>query len=108
MINNDKNEFKGIKNCLEGDPDRLCCIYHLINTKEVIGKKKILLGIKKDGCYVLLDDLQNIKIAYSFGISYKIQFDEELAKRGIDVYMYDHTIKSLPFQKKSFIGNKWV
>ena len=52
MTNNDKNEFNGIKNCLEGDPDRLHCIYHLINTKEVIGKKKILLGIKKDGCYV--------------------------------------------------------
>ena len=68
MTNNDENEYKGIKNCLENDPDKLECIYHLMNTKEVIGKKRILLGEKSDGCYVLLDDFQNIKIAYSFGI----------------------------------------
>ena len=106
MTNNDVNEYKGIKNCLEGDPDRLHCIYHLLNTKEVFGKKRILLGHKSDGCYVLLDDLKNIKIAYSFGIGRRIQFDLELAKRGIDVYMYDHTIKSLPFTNEKFHWKK--
>ena len=106
MTNNDENEYKGIKNCLENDPDKLECIYHLMNTKEVIGKKRILLGEKSDGCYVLLDDFQNIKIAYSFGISTNIQFDEELAKRRIDVYMYDHTINSLPFQNDKFHWKK--
>lgn len=106
MTNNDVNEYKGIKNCLEGDPDRLHCIYHLLNTKKVFGKKRILLGHKSDGCYVLLDDLKNIKIAYSFGIGRRIQFDLELAKRGIDVYMYDHTIKSLPFPNEKFHWKK--
>ena len=106
MTNNDEKEYRGIKNCLENDPDKLECIYHLMNTKEVIGKKRILLGEKSDGCYVLLDDFQNIKIAYSFGISTNIQFDEELAKRGIDVYMYDHTINSLPFQNDKFHWKK--
>ena len=69
MTNNDVSEYSGIKNCLEGDPDQLKCIYHLINTKGVVGKKKVLIGEKKDGCYLLLDDFENIKIAYSFGIS---------------------------------------
>ena len=35
-----------------------------------------------------------------------IQFDEELAKRGIDVYMYDYTIDSLPFQNIKFHWKK--
>ena len=106
ITNNDVNEYKGIKNCLEKNPDKLGCIYPYINPKEVIGKKRILLGEKKDGCYVLLDDLQNVKIAYSLGISKKIQFDEELAKRGIDVYMYDHTINSLPSQNEKYHWKK--
>ena len=42
-----------------------------------------------------IDDFDNIKIAYSFGISKNIQFDKALADKGIDVFMYDHTINSL-------------
>ena len=50
---------------------------------------------KSDGCYALLDDFSNIKFAYIFGICYNIQFDKTLADKGIDVYMYAHTINSL-------------
>jgi hypothetical protein len=106
LTNNDENEYKGIKNCLENDPDMLGCIYPYLTPKEVIGKKRILLGKKRDGCYVLLDDLQDIKIAYSFGIANNIIFDEELAKRGIDVYMYDHTINRLPSQNEKYHWKK--
>ena len=115
MTNNDELEYKGVKKCLLSNPDRQSCIYHLILPKEVIGKKRILLGEKYDGCYVLLDDFENIKIAYSFGISRNIQFDKALADKGIDIYMYDHTINSLPYQNPKFhwkkigicgIGNK--
>ena len=102
MTNNDENEYKGIKNCLENDPDMLGCIYPYILPKEVIGKKRILLGQKRDGCYVLLDDFQDVKIAYSFGIDGNVIFDEELAKRGIDIYMYDHTINRLPYRNEKF------
>jgi hypothetical protein len=35
-----------------------------------------------------------------------IQFDDELAKRGIDVYMYDHTISSLPYNNSKFHWSK--
>ena len=94
LTNNDELEYRGIRECLLNDPDKNFCIYHLIMPKEVIGKKRILLGEKYDGCYVLLDDFINIKIAYSFGINRNIQFDKSLADKGIDIYMYDHTIKS--------------
>ena len=106
ITNNNELEYKGLKNCLENDPDSQYCIYHLISPKEVFGKKRILLGKKGDGCYVLLDDFQNIKIAYSFGIGRRIQFDTELANRDIDVYMYDHTINSLPYQNPKFHWKK--
>lgn len=51
-----------------------------IYPKKVIGNNRILLGKKSDGCYVLLDDFENIKIDYSFGISHKNQFDDALPK----------------------------
>ena len=87
LTNNNPYIYEHIENCLVNDTEKSFCFYHLIYPKKVIGKNKILLGRKSDGCYVLLDDFENIKIAYSFGISNMIQFDDELAKRGIDVYM---------------------
>ena len=106
LTNNDEMEYKGIKECLLNNPDKEFCIYHLLLTKEVIGKKRILLGAKYDGCYVLLDDFKNIKIAYSFGIHTNIQFDKALADKGIDVFMYDHTINSLPYENPKFHWKK--
>jgi hypothetical protein len=95
-----------MEDCLINDPDELFCFYQFIYSKKVIGKNKILLGKKSDGCYVLLNDFDNVKIAYSFGISTNIQFDKALADRGIDVYMYDHTINSLPFENPKFHWKK--
>jgi len=107
ITNNDESEYKGALECLIAEnPDNENCIYHLISPKKVTGKNRVLLGTKRDGCYVLLDDFENIKIAYSFGISRNIQFDKSLADKGIDVYMYDHTINSLPFQNTKFHWNK--
>ena len=106
MTNNDPYIYRHMENCLLNDADKYFCIYHLIYPKKVIGKNRILIGRKSDGCYVLLDDFENIKIAYSFGISNVIQFDDELAKRGIDVYIYDHTINSLPYNNSKFHWSK--
>ena len=106
ITNNNEFEYKGIQECLINDPDNQLCIYHLISTKGVLNKDRILLGDKKDGSYVLLNDFLNIKIAYSFGIGKAIQFDKELANKGIDVYMYDHTINSLPLEHKKFHWKK--
>ena len=106
LTNNDENGYKGIEKCLLNNPDDKLCIYHLIAPKEVIGKKKILVGGKLGGSYVLLDDFQNVKIAYSFGINTNIQFDKALADRGIDIFMYDHTINSLPYENPKFHWKK--
>ena len=105
--NNNKKKYQGIENCLLNDPDKQHCIYHLLVPKKVIGKERILIGKKVyDGSYVLLNDFKNIKIAYSFGIERKIQFDKHLADIGIDIYMYDHTIDSLPYNNSKFHWKK--
>jgi hypothetical protein len=90
------------------DPDSQKCIYHLILPKNVFGINRILLENKTegDGSYVILDDFKDIKIAYSFGIYKNIKFDKALADRGIDVFMYDHTIDSLPYQNPKFHWKK--
>jgi hypothetical protein len=106
LTNNNEKEYKGIQECLLNNPEEKFCIYHLILPKEVFDKKRILLGEKKDGCYVLLDDFENIKYAYSFGIFRNIQFDRALADKGIDIYMYDHTINSLPYENPKFHWKK--
>ena len=104
MTNNDEKEYKGALNCLLNDNE--FCIYRLLCPKEIPGKKRILIGRKADGGYVLLDDFENIKIAYSFGIEADAYFDKDLADRGIDVYMYDHTINNLPFENPKFHWKK--
>ena len=106
ITNNNEKYYKGAVNCLLNDPNIQLCIYHLLVPKKVIGKERILCGEKKDGSYVLLNDFKNIKIAYSFGISKMIQFDKFLADKGIDVYMYDHTINSLPYNNIKFHWKK--
>jgi len=106
ITNNNKNEYNGIKECLINDPDSIKCIYHLISPKEVLDKNRILMGSKTDGAYVMIDDLNNVKNAYSFGINNNIIFDKALADKGIDVYMYDHTINKLPYENSKFHWKK--
>ncbi len=106
LTNNNKDLYNGVERCLSKNPDDELCIYKYICPKEVKGKKRVLMGNKRDGSYVMLDDFDNIKIAYSIGIYKYIQFDKALADKGIDVYMYDHTIENLPYQNDKFHWKK--
>lgn len=106
LTNNNIYYYEDYEKCLLNNPDSQKCIYHLIAPKKVIGKERILIGDKEDGSYVLLNDFKNIRVAYSFGIQKLVQFDKGLADRGIDVYMYDHTIDSLPYNNPKFHWEK--
>ena len=107
LTNNDSDLYQKVKNCLEKNPDEQLCIYHLLCPKEVIGKTMLLLGPRhNDGSYVVLNDFENIKIAYSLGIDGNVDFDKALADRGIDVYMYDHTINKLTYENEKFHWKK--
>jgi hypothetical protein len=79
-------------------------IISLLSPMDIAGGKFVRVGKNNDGGYVMLDDLkkETIDAAYSFGISNDVSWDESIAARGIDVFMYDHTIDRLPMQHPGF------
>jgi len=105
IVNND-TKYSKLEKCIFKSRERDLCLYQFLVPKKVIGKERKLIGNKKDGGYVLMDDLENISIAYSFGIDGEISFDAALAEKNIDIYMYDHTINSLPFNNPKFHWKK--
>lgn len=70
--------------------------------KDVVDKSFIRIGRNYDGGYVMVDDFSKCEAAYSFGISDDVSWDLDIAKRGIDVFLYDHTIEKLPIQNDNF------
>ena len=55
--------------------------FNFIFPLKVIGLNKIRIGKNGDGGYILLEDLKQIKIAYSFGIGAEISFEKYLAEK---------------------------
>lgn len=62
------------------------------------------VGKDNDGGYVMcaMNPHQDERVAYSFGISNDVSWDDDMASRGWNVYMYDHTIDALPFEREEF------
>jgi len=79
-------------------------IVSLLSPMDVEGAKYSRVGKDFDGGYVMLENFEatTIDAAYSFGIADDASWDEEIANRGIDVYMYDHTIDKLPSAHRRF------
>ena len=79
-------------------------IFSLLKPMDVKNGKFIRLGKNHDGGYIMLDlpDWRIVDFAYSLGIERDVSWDEDMAKRGIDIFMYDHTITSLPKQNERF------
>ena len=105
----DDKRYDGARNCLVQSEFNSSCLYNYLNTKKVKGKIRKLFGGKKETSYVMIDELDGIKISYSFGIGapdWYIEFDKELADRNIDVYMYDHTIDKIAYKNPKFHFHK--
>ncbi|SEH25224.1 Methyltransferase FkbM domain-containing protein [Selenomonas sp. KH1T6] len=66
----------------------------------------IRTGNANDGGYVMLDNMDGSKVAYSIGICDDVTWDSFMAERGFDVYMYDHTIEGLPEENPRFHWQK--
>lgn len=63
----------------------------------------IRIGSKNDGGYLIPNDLEEIKYCFSAGISDNCQFEEQLAKRGIQCFMADGSIDCPPNDHDNFI-----
>jgi hypothetical protein len=75
-----------------------------------LGKHKRRFGGPNDGGYVLIDDFSGIDHALSFGIDHNASWDLDLARRGIPVTQYDHTIDRSPSEhpRIAFVRKKIV
>jgi hypothetical protein len=60
-----------------------------------VDQRKERIGPVKDGGYVLLPDLFDGRPVFSYGISTEYQFDIDMASRGHQIYMFDHTIEGI-------------
>jgi hypothetical protein len=75
---------------------RALSILTMLRPHKVAGLSKIRIGRLFDGGYIMLDDFQCISAAYSLGINDDVSWDLDIARRGIPVFQYDHTIENLP------------
>lgn len=71
-------------------------VLRLLEPKAVADFQKIRVGSAGDGGYVQIDDLEGVSHALSFGISDNDEWDLVLAKAGVPVEQFDHTIESAP------------
>ncbi|WP_139559750.1 FkbM family methyltransferase [Methylotetracoccus oryzae] len=75
----------------------------LLTPWDIIGPAKVRVGrAQGDGGYILLDTLLKDQKVYSFGVGKQITFDLELAERGHDIYLFDHTVSALPTEHPRF------
>lgn len=62
----------------------------------------IRIGGKSDGGYLVPDDLENIEICFSPGVSKISDFKSDLASRGIKCFMADYSVDAPPVQNELF------
>ena len=87
--------FQKIRLPEESTP-RLVELAALLRPFQAQGESKTRLGRSRDGGYVMLDDFEGITTALSLGIGDDVSWDLDLARRGIPVEQYDHTIPRAP------------
>jgi hypothetical protein len=87
---------------------RCAMILELVCPKKIRDVELARIGKNFDGGYVMVGgfDCEGTDAAYSFGISDDVSWDSGIAALGIDVFMYDHTIDSLPDENSRFHFNE--
>lgn len=66
----------------------------LLRPNAAKGFNKTRFGSPNDGGYVHLDDFCGIDTAFSFGIEQNASWDMDVARRGLTVYQFDHTVNA--------------
>jgi hypothetical protein len=76
--------------------EEVLAVLRLLQPKKAIDRAKIRVGTNGDGGYVQLDDLEGISPALSFGIGGNDDWDLAMAKAGIPVEQFDHSVARAP------------
>ena len=84
-------------------PEYFCALVENLRMKRVKNFRLARAGSEGDGGYILIDNLDSRGgVAYSFGISNEVSFDDDLANCGYQIFMYDMTIDDLPKHRPEF------
>jgi hypothetical protein len=74
----------------------------LLTPYDIPRLSKTRIGRRRDGGYVLLDDLGTVSSIYSVGIGDEVTFDLEMAAKGKKIFMFDHTVEGPPVSHPNF------
>jgi len=74
----------------------------LLRPYDLPNETKVRIGGPGDGGYVLIDRLRAAQPVMSFGVGPSIPFEAELAARGHEIFLFDHTVAALPTQHPRF------
>lgn len=74
----------------------------LLKPYDVLRHRKLRIGDTADGGYVLLDDLANVEVVYSFGVGPNVSFDAGMASLGKQIVLFDHTVPGPPIDHPNF------
>jgi hypothetical protein len=78
------------------DDEQIRNALRLLRPYAARGYKKARFGNPHDGGYVLIDHFEGIDTAFSLGVEQNATWDVDVAKRGLTVYQFDHTVSSSP------------
>jgi hypothetical protein len=73
---------------------------------DVVGPAKRRFGADLDGGYVMLDDFGDARTALSLGIGEEVSWDADMARRGLRVFQFDHTVEGPPQQHPNFMFHR--
>lgn len=62
----------------------------------------IRIGGANDGGYLIPDDFVGVGACISPGVAQEVSFDFQLAERGLDIHMFDASVKGPPIQHPKF------
>ncbi len=75
----------------------------LLTPREMKTLKRVRIGNPEgDGGYVLANRIRAGQKVYSYGVFDEVSFDLDLAERGMEVFLYDHTIERLVADHPNF------
>ena len=81
---------------------RLVLLGRLLTPRRATAHRKVRLGGRSDGGYVMLDDFDRLRTALSLGVGPNVDWDAAVAERGIAVHMFDHTVGGPPRRHRHF------
>lgn len=78
----------------------------LIDSLRPLESDLVRVGPEGDGGYLLPDDLEGIEYAFSPGVSTESGFEADLARRGMRVFMADHSVDGPAEAHERFVFEK--